>query len=225
MARADHAFVPRPEAVDKHSRSPARDRSEAVVDRQSPEAATDGFSGHPSSGCRAFSAGRRTSFARSAAPALRGERWTAPRASICHGRWRSGPSSAQATFVRAVDVALELFALTASVVRAERERSAHPHGVQLADVFAQAARRRIDDKLRDMWSNDDAEQYALSSALLHGDFIDLEQGGMGVPYGVQELEPETMEQFFGERTPGAERARPHERSDGHEGPQSPARAH
>ena len=118
--------------------------------------------------------------------------------SIFHGMVRFGPKleKKQAFLFRAVDVALELFALTASVLRAEREQQAFPPGVALAEGFAQGARRRIDDKLRDMWRNEDVEQYELAGALLRGDFRELEQGAIGVRYGVAELEPETMESFF-----------------------------
>jgi alkylation response protein AidB-like acyl-CoA dehydrogenase len=121
--------------------------------------------------------------------------------SIFHGMVVFGPKleKKQAFLFRAVDVALELFALTASVQRAAHETRTFPASARLADTFALGARRRVNEKLHAMWSNEDAEQYAVARALMRGDFIELEQGGMGVPFAVYDLEPETMERFLTER--------------------------
>jgi hypothetical protein len=130
--------------------------------------------------------------------------------SIFHGMVVFGPKleKKQAFLFRAVDVALELFALTASVLRADRDRRAFPAGERLAEGFAQAARRRIDDRLRDMWRNEDYEQYQLASQLVRGDFIDLEQGAIGVPYSTHDLEPQTMESYFASRHAGGPSSAP-----------------
>jgi hypothetical protein len=50
-----------------------------------------------------------------------------------------------------------------------------------------------------MWNNDDVEHVRLANELLDGRFLWLEQGTMGVPYDVAELEPETMEDHFSEQ--------------------------
>jgi hypothetical protein len=127
--------------------------------------------------------------------------------SIFHGMLRFGPKleRKQAFLFRAVDVALELFALSAALLRANGERGHNPSSLALAESFAHAARRRIDDRLRDMWSNDDVEQDRLASELLDGRFTWLELGTMGVPYSASELEPEKMETFFAAREQTRER--------------------
>jgi hypothetical protein len=124
--------------------------------------------------------------------------------SIFHGMVVFGPKleKKQAFLFRAVDVALELFALSASVLRAERDRRTFPAGEKLAAGFADAARRRVDDRLRDMWRNEDFEQYQLASQLVRGDFVDLEQGAIGVPYSTNDLEPQTMESYLATRGEG-----------------------
>jgi alkylation response protein AidB-like acyl-CoA dehydrogenase len=118
--------------------------------------------------------------------------------SIFHGMLRFGPKleRKQAFLFRAVDIGLELFALAATLLRADQERATNPSALELADDFARGARRRIEDKLRDMWDNDDREHVRLANELLEGRFLWLEQGTMGVPYEVAELAPETMENFF-----------------------------
>ena len=121
--------------------------------------------------------------------------------SIFHGMLRFGPKleRKQAFLFRAVDVALELFALSASVLRADQERSHNPSSLALCEGFARGARRRIDDQLRDMWHNDDVAQTRMANELLDGRFSWLELGTMGVPYSVDELKPETMEAHLAKR--------------------------
>jgi|GEM_PF-6014179 len=75
----------------------------------------------------------------------------------------------------------------------------------LADQFARAASRRIDDVLRDKWSNDDDGKVLLSKSILQGEQTWLEQGTIGLPYGSEELRPETMEDdFAGRKRPAVE---------------------
>jgi alkylation response protein AidB-like acyl-CoA dehydrogenase len=122
--------------------------------------------------------------------------------SIFHGMLRFGPKleRKQAFLFRAVDVALELFALTATVMRAHAMRSSRDEGLLLADQFARLARRRIDDVLRDMWDNDDQAKYQLAQSVLAGKQTWLEQGTIGLPYTIDAMRPETMEQFFANRS-------------------------
>jgi alkylation response protein AidB-like acyl-CoA dehydrogenase len=122
--------------------------------------------------------------------------------SIFHGMLRFGPKleRKQAFLFRAVDVALELFALSAAVTRAARTKGPEREQTLLvAGQFARMARRRIDDVLRDMWSNDDLEKTELAASVLAGEQVWLEQGTMGVPFGVDDLRPETMEAYLKER--------------------------
>jgi alkylation response protein AidB-like acyl-CoA dehydrogenase len=124
---------------------------------------------------------------------------------IFHGMLRFGPrlEHRQAFLFRAVDVALELFALSATIVRAADQEQRDPHVVELADQFAWTSRRRIDTLLRRLWDNEDAEQYHLAQRVLEGELSWLERGTLGVPFSVRQLEPQTMDEFFAER----ERAR------------------
>ncbi len=122
--------------------------------------------------------------------------------SIFHGMLRFGPrlERKQVFLFRAVDVALELFALTAAVTRAARTQSPQqPEAQLMAAQFARAAERRIDDVLRNMWSNDDTEKSALAAAILEGRHVWLEQGTMGLPYDVDALRPETMDTYLDAR--------------------------
>jgi alkylation response protein AidB-like acyl-CoA dehydrogenase len=122
--------------------------------------------------------------------------------SIFHGMLRFGPKleRKQAFLFRAVDVALELFAMTATIRRAHAMRSQRSEGLLVADQFARLARRRIDDVLRDMWHNDDQSKYDLAQSVLNGDQTWLEAGTMGLPYDIDALRPQTMEQFFAENS-------------------------
>ncbi len=90
----------------------------------------------------------------------------------------------QAFLFRIVDVANEMFAMTASVARAHAMREANlPEGesaVELADLFCRTARRKVTRLLRDLWSNDDVRKYKLALAILDGRHAWLEKGGIGV---------------------------------------------
>jgi alkylation response protein AidB-like acyl-CoA dehydrogenase len=121
---------------------------------------------------------------------------------IFHGMLRFGPKleRKQGFLFRAVDVAMELFAMTASIRRAHLLQGAERRPAELlADQFARAASRRIDDILRDMWSNDDDGKVLLSKSILQGEQTWLEQGTIGLPFGVEELRPETMEDYLAGR--------------------------
>ncbi len=124
---------------------------------------------------------------------------------VFHGMvlYRARLERKQAFLFRAVDIAMELFALTAAVARAARmgelghgdARSARV----LADVFARDTRRRIDHLFRDLWHNDDSARYALGRAVLDGEYQWLERGTMGVPWSIQELVPASMKAIFAAR--------------------------
>jgi alkylation response protein AidB-like acyl-CoA dehydrogenase len=78
----------------------------------------------------------------------------------------------QGFLFRLVDVANELFAVTACVVRAERlTRANDPRAasaMELARGFSLGSRRRIGAALAGLWRNDDAARYALAQAVLTG---------------------------------------------------------
>jgi alkylation response protein AidB-like acyl-CoA dehydrogenase len=94
----------------------------------------------------------------------------------------------QAFLFRTVDVAMEIFAMAASIsrVRTMREEN-HPHAAeaaQLADLFCRNARRRIRRLFRDLWNNDDLLKYRVGSSVLKGDHLWFEVDTMGaLPHG------------------------------------------
>jgi hypothetical protein len=47
---------------------------------------------------------------------------------------------------------------------------------ELADLFCRQARRRVDDKFRDIWSNEDLPTYAAARKVLDGEYAWLEKG-------------------------------------------------
>lgn len=90
----------------------------------------------------------------------------------------------QAFLFRIVDVANEMFAMTAAIARAHAMREANlPEGesaVELADLFCRGARRKVTRLLHDLWSNDDVRKYKMALAILEGRHAWLEKGGLGV---------------------------------------------
>src|SRR5207245_1397822 len=85
---------------------------------------------------------------------------------------------------RAVDVGAELFAMTATIVRAQRDvkrgvGSGSPY--ELADAFCRASRRRIEALFAGIASNDDPFNYSTARALLDGRYAWLEQGVVPAP--------------------------------------------
>jgi alkylation response protein AidB-like acyl-CoA dehydrogenase len=91
----------------------------------------------------------------------------------------------QAFLFRLVDVANELFAMAASVSRAEALRRAGSadagQAADLADVFCRIARRRVRQLFRELWRNDDAVRYRTAIDVLEGRHRWLERGTLGEP--------------------------------------------
>jgi alkylation response protein AidB-like acyl-CoA dehydrogenase len=90
----------------------------------------------------------------------------------------------QAFLFRLVDIANELFAMTASICRAQALSAAgRPEGtgaVSLCDQFCRGARRRVQQLFRDLWSNDDARRYRGALDVLAGRYAWLEEGIQGL---------------------------------------------
>ncbi|MGE0452722.1 MAG: acyl-CoA dehydrogenase family protein [Vicinamibacteria bacterium] len=91
----------------------------------------------------------------------------------------------QAFLFRLVDVVNELFAMAASVSRAQalvRTGSAEGRqAVELADLFCRNARRKVRASFAALWSNDDAAKYSVATAVLGGRHAWLEQGIVPLP--------------------------------------------
>jgi len=98
----------------------------------------------------------------------------------------------QAFLFRAVDIANELFAMTAAVTRSHAlTRTGAPEAAsaeQLADLFCRNARRKVRRLFRDLWRNDDSFKYAVGKSVLDGDHLWLEKLLEGL-HGVQTVVP------------------------------------
>lgn len=81
---------------------------------------------------------------------------------------------------RVVDIGLELFAMTASVLQAHQMRESNhanaTDAARLAELFCLGAKRRIKQLFRALWHNDDVARYKLARSVLDGDFEWLETG-------------------------------------------------
>jgi hypothetical protein len=100
--------------------------------------------------------------------------------SIFHGMVVFGPKleKRQGFLFRIVDIANEIFALSAAISRAEHLRQkgdpAAASAAELADLFGMNARRNIDRWFHELWANDDAAKYAVGANLLKGRHTSLE---------------------------------------------------
>ena len=107
--------------------------------------------------------------------------------------FRAAAERKQAFLFRLVDIANELFAMSASVSRAQALRHAgHPdaaRAAKLADHFCLGARRKVRKLFDALWSNDDSASYAMGRAVLAGEHAWLEKGGMGLGLTVEDLRP------------------------------------
>ncbi|GMW03190.1 MAG: putative acyl-CoA dehydrogenase FadE10 [Candidatus Hydrogenedentota bacterium] len=95
----------------------------------------------------------------------------------------------QAFLFRLVDIAMELFAMAASLRRAEdMARSGHSQASEaaaLADTFCRGAKRKVRRLFYDLWHNDDARKYTAAIKVLNGEhgwmesaIISLEEAGI-----------------------------------------------
>ena len=114
---------------------------------------------------------------------------------IFHGmnRYQAGMQRKQAFLFRTVDIATELYVMTVTASRAARMSADGAAGadeaLRLADLFCRAARRRVRDLFRDLWSNDDVLAYRIGQRTLEGRFQFLEEWGLGLGYSADQLRP------------------------------------
>jgi hypothetical protein len=94
-------------------------------------------------------------------------------------RWRGKMERKQAFLGRIVDIGAELFAMTASCVRATAERRAE--GIELADLFCHQSRLRVDTLFDELWSNTDDRDVAFSRKVTDGRYAFLEEGVVAPP--------------------------------------------
>jgi hypothetical protein len=117
-----------------------------------------------------------------------------------HGmlRYQAGLQNRQAFLFRLVDVANELFAIAASVTRAEAlRRTGAPEAreaADLADVFCRIAGRRVRALFDELWDNDDAARYRAGLDVLKGRHQWLERGTMGTGAHAPALDEPAVEE-------------------------------
>jgi hypothetical protein len=86
----------------------------------------------------------------------------------------------QAFLGRVVDIGAELYAITASCVHARtmanEDAARGETAYELADLFCNQSRRRVDKLFHDLWMNDDPENYAAAQKVLDGRYTWFEEG-------------------------------------------------
>ncbi len=97
---------------------------------------------------------------------------------LFHSMLRHGPKleREQLLLGRFVDVAAELFAMTAACSRAESLSQEQPDAMELADVFCQGARLRVEALFHTVGHNSDRVHYRAAQALMRGGFSFLSEG-------------------------------------------------
>ena len=102
-------------------------------------------------------------------------------------RWREKLEYRQGFLGRLVDAAAELFAMSASCVRAQMIRTDDPEhaaaAVELADTFCAQSRLRIERLLDGLWNNTDDADGALAGRVLDGNYTWLEAGVLDLSEG------------------------------------------
>jgi alkylation response protein AidB-like acyl-CoA dehydrogenase len=100
---------------------------------------------------------------------------------LFHCMVRFGPKleKRQAVLGRLVEIGAELLAITAACSRAQamvRRDPANRGPVELADLFARQARRRVEDRFAAVFDNDDEAAYAVAQQVIRNEHTWLEQG-------------------------------------------------
>jgi hypothetical protein len=95
-------------------------------------------------------------------------------------RWQAKLENKQMFLGRIVDIGAELFAISATVVYADRIGREQPgrkaEATELAELFCAMAKRRADTLFGELWANDDDERYAAAQKVLSGRYSWLEEG-------------------------------------------------
>jgi alkylation response protein AidB-like acyl-CoA dehydrogenase len=124
---------------------------------------------------------------------------------IFHGmmRFRAGMERKQAFLFRCVDIAMELFALTAVVSRTQQlkklDKSEAPGAEELADMFARNARHRVELLFYQLWNNDDAYKTKVGKQVLEGTHQWAEEGVLHLPASAEDLTPPSVEEILARR--------------------------
>ncbi len=98
---------------------------------------------------------------------------------IFHAMIRLGPKleKRQSVLFRLVDIGADLFAMSAAVSRATAmARAGNADATELADIFCRHARRRVDQRFREVFGRDDVATWKTAQRVMAGDFAWLEEG-------------------------------------------------
>lgn len=99
--------------------------------------------------------------------------------SLFHAMLRFGPKleKRQMVLFRAVDIGAELYAMSATLSRAQMlAKQGNREALELADVFCREARGRIEASFRALYGKDDAALYRLAQRVVKGEHAWLERG-------------------------------------------------
>ena len=95
-------------------------------------------------------------------------------------RWQAKLENKQTFLGRIVDIGAELFAISSTVVYADRVGREHPErkdeAIELAQLFCSMAKRRADALFGELWANDDDSRYRAAQNVLDGRYKWLEEG-------------------------------------------------
>jgi hypothetical protein len=97
-------------------------------------------------------------------------------------RWQGRLERRQGFLGRIVDIGAELFAMSATCVRAQMDRidgtgtERGASAYDLADVFCAEARQRAEELFGQLWNNSDATESAAAKRILSGSYTWLEDG-------------------------------------------------
>jgi alkylation response protein AidB-like acyl-CoA dehydrogenase len=79
----------------------------------------------------------------------------------------------QAFLFRTVDIAMEIFAMSACISRVrtmyEEKHPETKHARELCDLFCRNARRKVQRLFRELWRNDDVRKYRVGQSVLKGE--------------------------------------------------------
>ena len=109
--------------------------------------------------------------------------------------YQAGLERRQGFLFRWVDVAMELYAMAASVSHARRlSELGRPEGAraeELADLFCRGARRKVRGLVRDLWRNDDDRKTRVAEGVMAGQDAWLSLAELGP--GTYDEEPDRLE--------------------------------
>lgn len=118
---------------------------------------------------------------------------------LAMARWQGRMETKQGFLGRIVDIGAELFAISATCVRAEMLRSQGEEGraaYQLADAFCRQSRLRVEELFTRLWSNTDDLDRKVVDGVLGGAYTWLESGI---------VDPSGDGAWIGDATPGPAR--------------------